>query len=137
MTKEPNSQNKVIARVWSKLDPRITDNYTKNLFFCNLANVLANFFGNFLPILMDFYSFFAFFVSFFYLIISANINNFKPFDFIFFSSFGIYNLGNIFAFYYWLFVYLIVKSLSNTISTNISYFFSNSIKLEWENCFYY
>lgn len=47
----------------------------------------------------------------------------------------IYSFDNIFAFYYWLFTYLIAKLLSNTVSTNFSYLSFDLIKVEWRNCF--
>lgn len=106
---ESNSENRVITEIENKVDTRVfyrfdlfifVNNYAKNLSFCNLADVLANFFNDLLSILIDFCSFFAFFVSFSHLITSNSINNSKFLNFTFFCSLTTCNSSNIFIFYY-------------------------------------
>lgn len=69
MTMGINSEDKVVGRIESEIDTRdsykldlliLEDNYAENLSFCNLADILANFFGNLLSILIDFHSFLLF-----------------------------------------------------------------------------
>lgn len=65
MTMGVNFEDKVVGGIESEIDTRdsykldlliLEDNYAENLFFCNLAVILANIFGNLLPILIDFRS---------------------------------------------------------------------------------
>lgn len=89
------------TRILYRLDLFIfIDNYTKNFFFCNLANVLANFFSNLFPILIEFGSFVVFSISFFYFTIFNSTNGSKTLNFTSFDSPAICNFDNIFAFYH-------------------------------------
>lgn len=132
-------EDKIIAELESKVDIRISyklnlfifaNNHTKNLLFYNLANDLANLFGNLLSTSIDFCSFLVISIFFFDFAIFNGINSSKLLDFISFDSPATWNLDNNFAFYHWLFVYLIIKPSINVVLTNFSHFSFNSIKIE-------
>lgn len=113
------------------------NNHTKNFLSYNLVNVWANLFTDLLSILIDFYFFPTFFIFFSQFAIFNNRNISKSLDFVSPSSLATYNLDNIFAIYYGLFVYLMTKFTSNVVLTNSSYFSSDSIEVEQKNCFGY
>lgn len=79
---------------------------------------------------MDFCAFFAFSVSFTYFAIFNDIIIFKPLNFTFLGGCVTPNSGNNFVFYFQLFSFLNIKSLSNTILTDSSFFCSSFIKIE-------
>lgn len=135
----PQFKNKVVGGIENKvdiedsyrLDLLISKNdYIKNFFSRNLVNILANLFKNLSPTSIDFRSSPAFPVSFSYLATSDGINSCKALDSISLVVLTTYNLSNILIFYHWLFVYLTVKPPTNIISTDSSYFISDSIQIK-------
>lgn len=139
VTMEPYSEDRVVGGVENKVDTGkfyrlhlfiLKDNYAKNLLFCKLADVLENFFDDLSSTLTDFCSSPAFFVSFSYLATFNGTNGRKLLDSISLGGLAICNLGNILAFYYWLFAYLTIQSSTNVVSTDSSHLFSDSIKVE-------
>lgn len=109
VTMKSYCKNGVVGRVESKVDTGdsyklnlliFKDNHTKNLLFCNLADVLAIFFGDLSLILIDFRFSPTFLIFFSHLAVIDGINDCKSLNFTSFGGPATYNLGNIFAFYY-------------------------------------
>lgn len=136
VTIEPHSEDRVIGKVESEVDTKDSyklhlfipeDNNAENLLSCNLADVLANLFGDLLSISVNFHFSLVFPISSSYPATSDNINGYKVLDSTFFNSPATCNSGNVLVFYHWLFAYLIIGSFINVVSTNFSYLFSDSI----------
>lgn len=112
-----DSENKVVGEIKNKLDIKVfsrlklliyKDEYARNFPFCNFANILANFFYNLLPTLIDFNSFPTFFLFFSYFITFNCTNSFKLLDFTSLGGLTTCNFSNIYAFYHQLFAYLTI-----------------------------
>lgn len=109
MIMRPNSEDEVIAKVESEIDIKVlyrlnlfilVNNHTKNLLFCNLADVLANFFGDLFLTSINVYFYSAFSVFSSHFATFDSISGPKPLNFISLGGPTTYNSNNILAFYH-------------------------------------
>lgn len=105
----PDFEDRVVARVESKIDIRVfygldllipADDYAENLLFCNLNDILANFFNDLSSTSIKFRFCPAFFIFSSYSSTFDSVNSLKSLNFTFFSGLATCNLNNILAFYY-------------------------------------
>lgn len=115
----------------SKLDLVISkDNHAENFSSRNFADILANLFSDLSFTSIDFRSSPTFPVSSSYPAISDGISGCKSLNFTSLGSPATCNLGNILAFYHWLYVYLTIEPSTNVILTDFSHLSSNSIEVK-------
>lgn len=109
MTIRPNSEDKVVIEIESKISTKISykldllifvNNYAENFSSYNLVDVLANLFNNLSLISIDFRFFSAFSVSSFHLAIFDSVSGLKFFNFTLLSSLATCNSENILVFYH-------------------------------------
>lgn len=105
----PHSKDRVVDKVESEVNTEDSyeldllipkNNHTENFPFCNLADVLANSFGNLSTTSIDFHFSLTFLVISSHFAVSDGISGYKPLDFISFGGPATWNLGNILVFYY-------------------------------------
>lgn len=109
MTIRLYSENRFVDRIKNKVDTRdfyrlnlliSKNNYIKNFYSCNFANIFVNFFRNLSSTLINFRSSPSFLVFSCYFAISNNINDYKPLNSTFLDGSAICNFDTILTFYY-------------------------------------